>query len=70
MSQRGASAADLRIDDLGEGELMDQMIGIVRLLRLKLPIQDRLMKMKIIKNCFAGSEMVEVLTRDLGIYPN
>lgn len=51
-------------DDL-EDELMDQMIGIVRVLRLRLPIQDRLMKMKIVKNCFAGSEMVEVLIQQL-----
>ncbi|RXH70428.1 hypothetical protein DVH24_007684 [Malus domestica] len=52
-------------DDLDEEELTDQMMGIVRVLRLKLPIQDRLMKMKIVKNCFAGSEMVEVLIQHL-----
>ncbi|KAM5566496.1 hypothetical protein ABKV19_014916 [Rosa sericea] len=51
-------------DDL-EDELTDQMIGIVRVLRLRLPIQDRLMKMKIVKNCFAGGEMVEVLIQQL-----
>ncbi|KAL6187199.1 hypothetical protein ACLB2K_043314 [Fragaria x ananassa] len=51
-------------DDLEE-ELTDQMIGIVRVLRLRLPIQDRLMKMKIVKNCFAGGEMVEVLIHQL-----
>lgn len=51
-------------DDL-EDELMDQMIGIVRVLRLRLPIQDRLMKLKIVKNCFAGSELVEVLIQQL-----
>ncbi|KAB2623961.1 hypothetical protein D8674_015621 [Pyrus ussuriensis x Pyrus communis] len=42
-------------DDLDEEEV----------LRLKLPIQDRLMKMKIVKNCFAGSEMVEVIIQHL-----
>lgn len=44
-----------------EGDQMDEMIGIVRVLRQRLPIQDRLMKMKIVKNCFAGSELVEVI---------
>ena len=48
-----------------EEEWTDQMIGIVKVLRLRLPIQDRLMKMKIVKNCFAGSEMVEVLIQHL-----
>ncbi|KAM1520488.1 hypothetical protein ACFX10_010868 [Malus domestica] len=52
-------------DDLDEEECTDQMIGIVRVLRQKLPIQDRLMKMKIVKNCFAGSEMVEVIIQHL-----
>ncbi|XP_050375005.1 uncharacterized protein LOC126792619 [Argentina anserina] len=52
-------------DDLEEEELTDQMVEIVRLLRLRLPIQDRLMKMKIVKNCFAGKEMVEVLIHQL-----
>ncbi|KAM1006149.1 hypothetical protein ACFX13_002958 [Malus domestica] len=52
-------------DDLDEEELPDQMISIVRVLRLKLLIQDRLMKMKIVKNFFVGSEMVEVLIQHL-----
>jgi hypothetical protein len=34
---------------------MDEMIGIVRVLRQKFPIQDRLMKMEV-KNSFSGSE--------------
>jgi hypothetical protein len=38
-----------------EEEWMDEMLGIVRVLRQKFPIQDRLMKMKV-KNCFSGSE--------------
>ncbi|KAL8201389.1 hypothetical protein R6Q57_012728 [Mikania cordata] len=38
----------------------DVMIMEVRLLRQRLPIQDRLIKMKIVKNCFSASEMVEV----------
>ncbi|XP_061974434.1 uncharacterized protein LOC133696298 [Populus nigra] len=44
-----------------EEESTDEMVGIVKVLRQKLPIQDRLMKMKIVKNCFAGNEMVEVI---------
>ncbi|CAH2053984.1 unnamed protein product [Thlaspi arvense] len=39
----------------------DEMMGFVRVLRQKLPIKDRLVKMKIVKNCFSGGEMVEVL---------
>ncbi|XP_015574423.2 uncharacterized protein LOC8275347 isoform X1 [Ricinus communis] len=48
-----------------EEEAIDEMVEIVRLLRQRLPIQDRLMKMKIVKNCFAGSQMVEVLIQHL-----
>ncbi|XP_076892659.1 uncharacterized protein LOC143544432 [Bidens hawaiensis] len=44
-----------------EEEKVDEMVSAVRVLRLRLPIQDRLMKMKIVKNCFSGWEMVEVL---------
>lgn len=44
-----------------EEESTDEMVGTVKVLRQRLPIQDRLMKMKIVKNCFAGREMVEVL---------
>ncbi|KAL7001459.1 hypothetical protein U1Q18_002611 [Sarracenia purpurea var. burkii] len=51
-------------DDLEE-ERTDEMVDIVRVLRQKLPIQDRLMKMKIVKNCFAGAEMVEVIIQHL-----
>lgn len=44
-----------------EEEGMDEMMDIVRVLRQRLPIQDRLMKMKIVKNCFSGAEMVDVI---------
>ncbi|KAI3728478.1 hypothetical protein L6452_17115 [Arctium lappa] len=44
-----------------EDEKTDEMVAAVRVLRQRLPIQDRLMKMKIVKNCFSSSEMVEVL---------
>lgn len=39
----------------------DEMMSFVRVLRQKLPIKDRLMKMKIVKNCFSGGEMIEIL---------
>ncbi|KAJ9175348.1 hypothetical protein P3X46_013913 [Hevea brasiliensis] len=51
--------------DEPEEESMDDMVEIVRVLRQRLPIQDRVMKMKIVKNCFAGSQMVEVLIQQL-----
>lgn len=44
---------------------VDTIIDIVRVLRQKLPIQDRLMKLKIVKNCFSGSEMVEGIIQHL-----
>ncbi|KAF3432467.1 hypothetical protein FNV43_RR27207 [Rhamnella rubrinervis] len=48
-------------DDDEVEEPTDEMIAIVRVLRQRLPIQDRLMKMKIVKNCFAGGEMVDAI---------
>lgn len=44
-----------------EEEKPDEMVAAVRVLRQRLPIQDRLTKMKIVKNCFSASEMVEAL---------
>ncbi|KAG9442377.1 hypothetical protein H6P81_018231 [Aristolochia fimbriata] len=52
-------------DDDREEERTDEMVGIVRMLRQRLPIQDRITKMKIVKNCFSGREMVEVLIQNL-----
>ncbi|XP_055819179.1 uncharacterized protein LOC129887945 [Solanum dulcamara] len=43
----------------------DEMVEIVRVLRQKLPIQDKIMRMKIVKNCFSGGELVEVLIHHL-----
>ncbi|KAF4368964.1 hypothetical protein G4B88_011792 [Cannabis sativa] len=48
-----------------EEESTEEIVWIVRVLRQRLPIQDRLMKMKIVKNCFAGCEMVEALIHHL-----
>lgn len=50
-------------DQSEEDERMDEMVGIVRVLRQKLPIQDRMMKMKIVKNCFSGSEIVDAIMK-------
>ncbi|KAF8010479.1 hypothetical protein BT93_J1191 [Corymbia citriodora subsp. variegata] len=52
-------------EEVEEEGRADEAVGIVRVLRQRLPIQDRLMKMKIVKNCFAGAEMVEVLIHQL-----
>lgn len=60
-----APAAPVYGFDDPEEERTDEMISIVRVLRQRLPIQDRLMKMKIVKNCFAGAEMVEVIIQHL-----
>ncbi|KAK6802548.1 hypothetical protein RDI58_000328 [Solanum bulbocastanum] len=46
-------------------EQNDEMVETVRVLRQKLPIQDRIMRMKIVKNCFSGGELVEVLIHHL-----
>ncbi|KAJ0560240.1 putative DEP domain, glutaredoxin, Thioredoxin-like superfamily [Helianthus annuus] len=56
-----APAAPVYGFDDPEEEKMDEMVAAVRVLRQRLPIQDRLMKMKIVKNCFSAAEMVEVL---------
>ncbi|WJX16960.1 hypothetical protein P8452_06932 [Trifolium repens] len=44
----------------------EEIAKVVRVLRQRLPIQDRLMKMKIVRNCFDGSELVELLVRNHG----
>ncbi|KAK6242500.1 hypothetical protein QUC31_013805 [Theobroma cacao] len=46
-------------------EVEDEMVGIVKVLRQSLPIQDRLIRMKIVKNCFAGVDMVEAIIHHL-----
>lgn len=44
-----------------EEDPTDVMVSIVRVARQRLPIQDRLMRMKIVRNCFSGSELVELV---------
>jgi hypothetical protein len=48
-----------------EEEIESSVVSIVKVLRQRLPIQDRVMKMKLVKNCFSGTEMVEVLIQYL-----
>ncbi|KAL5132958.1 Glutaredoxin [Glycine soja] len=50
--------------DYVEEERADEMVGVVRVLRLRLPIQDRLRRMKMVKNCFQGNELVEALLQN------
>lgn len=47
--------------DCAEEDRADEMVGVVRVLRLRLPVQDRLRRMKMVKNCFEGNELVEAL---------
>ncbi|CAN1239762.1 hypothetical protein LINGRAPRIM_LOCUS2468 [Linum grandiflorum] len=48
-----------------EEEAEEEIVGTVKVLRQKLPIEDRLVKMKIVRNCFTGAQMVEVLIQHL-----
>ncbi|KAK7308461.1 hypothetical protein VNO77_42067 [Canavalia gladiata] len=56
-------------DEVCEEEKEEETVKVVRVLRQRLPIQDRLTKMKIVKNCFAGSELVEFLIHHHGYAP-
>ncbi|KAJ1295132.1 hypothetical protein BS78_01G200100 [Paspalum vaginatum] len=48
-----------------EQEQEDPMVGIVRVLRHRLPIQDRIVRVKLIKNCFSGADMVDGIVNHL-----
>jgi glutaredoxin len=43
----------------------DAMVGIVRVLRHRLPIQDRFVRVKLVKNCFSGADMVDGIVNHL-----
>ncbi|RRT74461.1 hypothetical protein B296_00024953 [Ensete ventricosum] len=47
------------------GERPDAMVAIARILRHRLPIQDRITRMKLVRNCFSGSDMVETIINHL-----
>lgn len=62
-------APEYGFDEMAEEKVAEEdeeIVKVVRVLRQRLPIQDRLMKMKIVRNCFAGSELVELLVRHHG----
>ncbi|KAJ8428993.1 hypothetical protein Cgig2_018361 [Carnegiea gigantea] len=52
--------------DEPEEEQTDDLAAIVKVLRQRLPIQDRLIRMRIVKNCFAGLDLVDVLLIHMG----
>ncbi|XP_051144542.1 uncharacterized protein LOC127260705 [Andrographis paniculata] len=39
----------------------DEMAAVARVVRQSVPIQDRITKMKFVKNCFSGGELIEAL---------
>ncbi|KAG0549146.1 hypothetical protein BDA96_01G230200 [Sorghum bicolor] len=49
----------------GEEAAEDAMVGIVRVLRHRLPIQDRFVRVKLVKNCFSGTDMVDGIVNHL-----
>ncbi|KAL2337409.1 hypothetical protein Fmac_011855 [Flemingia macrophylla] len=49
--------------DCPQEDPSDEIAAVVRVLRQRLPIQDRLKRMKMVKNCFEGNELVEVLVQ-------
>ncbi|OMO89432.1 hypothetical protein CCACVL1_07827 [Corchorus capsularis] len=48
-----------------ENEQEDELVGVVKAMRQCLPIEDRFIKMKIAKNCFAGDDLVEAIIHHL-----
>ncbi|XP_064935097.1 uncharacterized protein LOC135587513 [Musa acuminata AAA Group] len=47
------------------GERPDVMVAMARVLRHRLPIQDRITRMKLVRNCFSGTDMVEAIINHL-----
>ncbi|XP_057454473.1 uncharacterized protein LOC130746001 [Lotus japonicus] len=56
--------------DAPEEVRTDEMAGIVGILRQRLVVQDRWKKMKVVKNCFDGNEMVAVVVQHLNCARN
>ncbi|KAF3327998.1 hypothetical protein FCM35_KLT06604 [Carex littledalei] len=50
-----------------EKENLDEMVGIVAVLRPRMPIQDRFVRMKLVRNCFTGAEMVDAIEQHLNL---
>lgn len=53
------------VESSKEDEKEDAMVGIVRVLRHRLPIQDRFVRVKLVKNCFSGADMVDAIVNHL-----
>ncbi|CAJ1932915.1 unnamed protein product [Sphenostylis stenocarpa] len=66
----GPAAPAYGFDEAVEEAEDEEVWKVVRVLRQRLPIQDRVMKIKIVRNCFAGSELVELLVRHHGYAPS
>jgi glutaredoxin len=49
----------------GKDEGEDAVVAIVRVLRHRLPIQDRFVRVKLVKNCFSGADMVDAIVNHL-----
>ncbi|KAE8654712.1 Phytosulfokin receptor 1 [Hibiscus syriacus] len=58
--EEAPKAPDYETNDEEDEE--DELMNIVNYLRRSLQIQDRLIKMKMVKSCFAGADMVEAIT--------
>ncbi|KAL3830730.1 hypothetical protein ACJIZ3_019532 [Penstemon smallii] len=52
-------------DEADDAAEVDEMAAVVKVVRQKVPIQDRITKMKIVRNCFSGAELVEALIHHL-----
>lgn len=48
------------------GREEDGVVGVVRVIRQRLPMQDRLVRMKIVRNCFAGEDLTAAVAGHLG----
>lgn len=48
------------------GRREDGLVGVVRVIRQRLPMQDRLVRMKIARNCFAGEDLTAAVAGHLG----
>ncbi|KAL8144408.1 hypothetical protein V2J09_017440 [Rumex salicifolius] len=52
-------------DSVAADDSTDEMIGIVRILKQRLPIQDRMIKLRNVINCFVASELAVEIGKNL-----
>ncbi|KAJ4777443.1 hypothetical protein LUZ62_061700 [Rhynchospora pubera] len=50
-----------------EKENLDEMVAIVAVLRPRMPIQDRFVRMKLVRNCFSGADMVDAIVQHVNL---